>query len=73
MISLTNLQTEKTRLIDIGWTDFEEVRILGVDGNIFIKTRGAVFFIYNDSHEVEWVVDGRIIAFSRYGAIYETK
>jgi hypothetical protein len=68
-----NLEAGKTRLIDIGWTDFEEVRIMDVDGNIFIKTRNAVSFIYNDSHKVEWIVDGRIIAFSRYGAIYESK
>lgn len=73
MISLMNLEAGKTRLIDIGWTDFEEVRIMDVDGNIFIKTRNAVSFIYNDSHKVEWIVDGRIIAFSRYGAIYESK
>lgn len=72
IVSIYTPQTESYRLIDIGWTDFSEVRILPVDGNLFIKTKNAILFIYNDSHQVEWIVNGHILAFSRYGAIYET-
>jgi hypothetical protein len=50
--------------------DLVETRIEKYDGNFFIKTRDALLFLYNDSSDVEWLIDGQILAFSEYGALY---
>ena len=51
----------------------EQVRIEKYDGNLFIKTKGAILFIYHNSTDIEWLVDGEILAFSKTHALYKQK
>jgi hypothetical protein len=48
----------------------EEVRLEKYDGNIFIKTKNALLFLYNNSNRIEWITDGEILAYSPIAAIY---
>lgn len=62
--------THRREIVVFPDIDLVETRIEKYDGNLFIKTRDALLFLYNDSKKIEWLIDGQILAFSRYGALY---
>ena len=62
--------THKQKIVEFPDIELIDVRIENYGGNLFIKTRDALLFLYNDSKKIEWLIDGQILAFSRYGALY---
>lgn len=65
-----NSEKNTTRYLDFPDITLSEVRIENYDGNLFIKTKTALLFLYNDSTEIEWLIDGDILAFSPVAALY---
>lgn len=59
------------RLLSFPNIPLEEVRIYEVNRNFFIKTRNALLFMYRENNELEWIVEGKIIAFSPKFCLYE--
>lgn len=62
--------THRKKMIEFPNVELIDIRIEKYDGNFFIKTRNALLFLYNDSKKIEWLIDGQVLAFSQYGAIY---
>jgi hypothetical protein len=69
---LVRMNTEGVSREPIAFPDIElrDIRIVKNNGNLFIKTRTAIVFLYNDSRDIKWLIDGEILAFSELGAIY---
>lgn len=69
---LVRMNADDVMSMPIEFPDIElrDVRLLKDNGNLFIKTHGAILFLYNDSQEVKWIIDGEILAFSELWAIY---
>ena len=65
-----NVEKDTIRYIAFPDIPLTEVRIEKYDGNLFIKTKTALPFLYNDSEKIEWLIDGDILAFSPLGALY---
>jgi hypothetical protein len=65
-----NMEKDTTRHISFPDVPLTEVRIEKYDGNLFIKTKTDLLFLYNDSEKIEWLIDGDILAFSPLGALY---
>ena len=49
----------------------DEVRIYEKNRNYFIKTKNALLFFYRESDEIEWIIDGKILAIGDTFALYE--
>ncbi len=49
----------------------DEIRIVKQDGNIFFKTKSALLFLYHNSADIQWLIDGDILALSSESALYE--
>lgn len=69
---LIRLNQNDSMSVPITFPDIEikDVRIIKNNGNIFIKTQNSILFLYNDSKEIKWIIDGSILAFSELWAIY---
>jgi hypothetical protein len=69
-LAILNVEKNSIRYVPFPDVPLTEVRIEKYDGNLFIKTRNALLFLYNDSEQIEWLIDGDILAFSPLGALY---
>jgi hypothetical protein len=69
-LAIMRIEKNTIRYVTFPDTPLTEVRIEKYDGNLFIKTRNALLFLYNDSDTIEWLIDGEILAFSPLGALY---
>ena len=69
---LVRMNTEGVSREPITFPEIElkDIRIVKNNGNLFIKSRTAIVFLYNDSRDIKWLIDGEILAFSELGAIY---
>ena len=52
--------------------EYSEAEFFDYEGNLFIKTRESLLFVYRGSSEAAWIVDGEILVLSPTGAIYRT-
>jgi hypothetical protein len=69
-LAIMSIEKNTIRYVTFPDTPLTEVRIEKYDGNLFIKTRNALLFLYNDSDTIEWLIDGEILAFSPVAALY---
>lgn len=62
----------KIRYFDFPEIPLEEVRVYEHNRNFFVKTRNALLFFYREGNSIEWLINGKILAFGETFALYES-
>lgn len=65
------LKNSEKILIPFPSIALDGLEISKTNGNIFIKTNGALLFLYDGSEKIEWLTEWEILAYSDVSALYK--